>query len=180
MRLPVVCLLTSLLVLNAAATTAATLTSRFTNAERIDTLYLWTETSSETDRFAIETVTTGRSMADWSIGVDAERDRAVLYGTAVDARSGLIRLTGRYQPGASPLLAFATVVWEDDRNYELKTSGVLALDGRRWRDTGRPFLRHNDIVNPRAPTTVVPVPGAGRMMCAALVLLPLLGTVRRR
>lgn len=180
MRFSLPCLLTFLVVLDAGAAAAGTLSTWFTNAERIDTLYLWAEDPPGMDIFAIDSVTTRRSMADWSISLDADRDRAVLYGEAVDAGSGLILMRGRYRRGTTPTLAFATVVWDEERNYQLKTSGTLAWEGGRWRDTGRPFLRQDEIVNPRAPTTVVPLPGAGPMMCAALVLIPLTGTVRRR
>lgn len=180
MRFSQACFLTFALLLDAGASAAAPLSTWFTNADRIDTLYLWAENSPGMDRFALDSVTMRRSMADWAVTLDADRDRAVLYGEAVDAGAGLIQVRGRYRRGTTPTLAFATVVWDDDRHYELKTSGMLAWEGGRWRDAGRPFLRQDEVVNPRAPTTVVPIPGAGPMMCAALVLVPLGGTVRRR
>jgi len=150
---------------------AATMTSYFTNAERIDTLYLWTDEAPGTDTFDLRDIVTSRSMVDWTVAIDTDQNRAVLYGNAVDARTGLIEISSWYARGATPTLQFASALWLSDTDYTLQTSGVYEFDRGSWRASGTAFSRGGDIVNPRAPTSVVPVPTAALLMLSALTFL---------
>ena len=157
---------------------AATRTDRFTNSAAVDTIYLWAEEGAAGDILDFLSVSfpasnggNANSMASWVVDISSDQNSVVLYGNQINAGSGLFDIQYWYQNGTRPTFEYATGVWTTPTTFSVRSSGEIERRGRRWQPTGSAFSHSADIVNPRAPAAVVPIPSAVVLLMSALSFL---------